>query len=505
MAYRGIKMTNQKELPRHLYRAEQVQALDYCASHEFSIQGLQLMRRAGRFAFDQLMQRWPDAKRLSVWCGAGNNGGDGYLVAGLAQQRGLTVQLVQVGEEHKLTGDAEQACQWAHGCGVKFTPYQDSVVVDGDVVVDALLGTGLKQAVRAPFDQAIVAINKCSVPVLALDIPSGLCSDTGSILGVAVQAEMTATFVGLKQGLFTGKGPVYCGDIVFNDLAVPAEVYERQKPSAIRLDASILDGIFEPRQRDAHKGDFGHVLIVGGNNGMGGAAIMAAQAAGRVGAGLVSVATRAENVSALLVRCPEVMAHSVVSGDELRVLLADKSAVVIGPGLGQDDWARELLAAVLETALPVLVDADALNLIAEENNDSRDNWVMTPHPGEAARLLQCSTVEIQADRFASVRALQSRYGGVVLLKGVGSLVAGDVDDPVALCDGGNPGMASGGMGDVLSGIVGGLLAQGFGLAQAMHVGMLLHAGAADSAAQAGERGMQATDLLPHLRDLVNPS
>ncbi|MEH6357743.1 MAG: NAD(P)H-hydrate dehydratase [Pseudomonadales bacterium] len=497
-------MTHQKDLPRDLYRAEQVRALDSCAINEFGIPGFQLMRRAGQFAFDQLMLRWPDAKRLSVWCGAGNNGGDGYIVAGLAQQRGLLVRLVQVGDEQKLTGDAALACQWAHGCGVSFTPYQDVVTVDGDVVVDALLGTGLESAIRAPFDQAITAINNSQVPVLSLDVPSGICSDTGCMLGAAVQAELTATFIGLKQGLFADKGSVCCGDIVFDDLAVPAGVYERQEPAAVRLDSDVLEGVFTPRPRDAHKGNFGHVLIVGGNQGMGGAAIMAAQAAGRVGAGIVSVATRPEHVTALLARSPEVMAHGVAGGDELRALLVGKTVVVIGPGLGQDDWARELLAVVLEASVPLLVDADALNLIAIADDRRRDNWIMTPHPGEAARLLQCSTAEIQADRFAAVRGLQARYGGVVLLKGVGSLVAGDAAGPIVLCDGGNPGMASGGMGDVLSGIVGGLLAQGFGLERVMHVGMLLHVEAADRAAQAGERGMQATDLLPHLRDLVNP-
>jgi len=496
-------MTHQQELPRDLYRAAQLRALDHCAINEFGIPGFQLMRRAGQFAFKQLVRRWPDAKRISIWCGAGNNGGDGYLVAGLAQQRGLSVQLVLMGDEQKLTGDAALACQWAHGCGVKFTRYQNSVNIDADVVVDALLGTGLDQAVRAPFDQAIADINDSQVPVMSLDTPSGICSDTGCMLGVAVQAEMTVTFIALKQGLFTGKGPECCGDIVFDDLAVPEEVYARQEPAAIRLDAELLKGVFTPRSRDAYKGDFGHVLVVGGNHGLGGAVIMAAQAAGRVGAGLVSVATRPEHVSALLARCPEVMAQGIAGGDELRTLLVGKTIVVVGPGLGADDWARELLAVVLEASLPLLVDADALNLIATADDKSRESWIMTPHPGEAARLLQCSVADIQADRFAAARAIQLRYGGVVLLKGVGSLVVGSVAEPVVLCDGGNPGMASGGMGDVLSGIVGGLLAQGFSLDRAVHVGMLLHVEAADRAAVAGERGMQATDLLPYLRELVN--
>jgi len=499
-------MTHQKDLPRNLYRAEQVRALDHCAINEFGIPGFQLMQRAGHFAFDQLMLRWPNAKRLSIWCGAGNNGGDGYIVAGLAQQQGLSVQLVQVGDESKLTGDAAQACQWAHGCRVGFTPYDAAVTVEGDVIVDALLGTGLSRNIRAPFDQAIAAINNSSAPVLALDIPSGICSDTGSMLGDAVWAEMTATFIGLKQGQFTGKGSVCCGDIVFDDLAVPADVYERVDAQVVRLDTQCLAAAFPPRQRDAHKGHFGHVLVVGGNAGFGGAAIMAAQAAGRVGAGLVSVVTRPEHVSAFLARCPEVMTHGVNDGKELRALLEGKDVIVVGPGLGQDIWARQLLEQVLATDAPLVVDADALNLLVTmgSSQEQRNNWIMTPHPGEAARLLQCSVADVQADRFAAVKTLQQCYGGVALLKGNGTLVAGESEPSIALCTSGNPGMASGGMGDVLSGVLGGLLAQGFELEQAGRLGALLHGEAADRAGEAGERGMLATDLLPFLRYLVNP-
>ena len=506
-------MSSQNGLPRQLYRAEQVRALDSGAIHEFAIAGIKLMRRAGQFSFDQLLARWPNARGISVWCGAGNNGGDGYVVAGLAQQRGLAVQLVQVGDEAKLSGDAALACQWARESGVEFTPWSESVAVCGDVIVDALLGTGLKQALRAPFDQAVVCINSSDTPVLAVDIPSGLCSDTGCVLGDAVGAELTTTFVGLKQGLFTAQGPLCCGDLVFDDLAVPAAVYERESVDVVRLDASWLSGAFPPRQRDAHKGHFGHVLVVGGNLGMGGAAIMTAQAAARVGAGLVSVATQPQHLAALLTRCPEIMAHGVTEKDMLRELLPGKSAVVVGPGMGQDSWSRQMLEAVLENELqaeqPLVLDADALNLLcgteltSNAAREQQPNWILTPHPGEAARLLRCSVGAIQTDRFAAVRALQQCYGGIALLKGLGSLVAG-AGPEIALCDAGNPGMASGGMGDVLSGILAGLLAQGFELEQATRLAVVLHAAAADRAAEAGERGMLATDLLPYLRELVNP-
>jgi len=501
-----MTMSHQKELPEQLYRAEQVRELDRCAIDEFSIPGITLMRRAGQFTFEQLLARWPDAHKLSVWCGGGNNGGDGYIVAGLAQQRGMVVQLVTVADEDKLTGDAALACQWAKGCGVAFTPYSDAVEVDGDVIVDALLGTGLDKQVRAPVASAIAHINRSDVPVVAVDVPSGLNSDSGAVMGDAVWAELTTSFIGLKRGQFTGKGPVCCGDIVFDGLDVPAEVYERVAAQVVRFGGENLASVFPPRQRDAHKGHFGHVLVVGGNAGFGGAAIMAAQAAGRVGAGLVSVATRPEHVPALLARCPEVMVHGVNDGKELRALLGGSDVIVVGPGLGQDSWGQQLLEQVLATDLPLVVDADALNLLATmgSSQDRRNNWIMTPHPGEAAKLLQSTVAEVQADRFDAVHVLQECYGGVVLLKGNGTLVAGSPEQPMVLCTSGNPGMASGGMGDVLSGVLGGLLAQGFELEEAARLGAVLHGEAADLAAEAGERGMLATDLLPYLRELVNP-
>ncbi|EGG99176.1 YjeF protein2C function unknown [gamma proteobacterium IMCC2047] len=257
-------------------------------------------------------------------------------------------------------------------------------------------------------------------------------------MGGAVLAELTVTFIGLKQGMFTFKGPVCCGEIVFDGLNVPSAAYEKVRATTQRVDAGWLSNAFPPRQRDAHKGHFGHVLVVGGNNGFGGAVMMAAQAAGRVGAGLVSVATRPAHVTALLTRCPEVMVHGVESGEALQSLLARASVIVIGPGFGQDEWSRQLLNKVLATDVPLVVDADALNLLAQRESDLayRENWIMTPHPGEAARLLACSTAEVQSDRFAAVRGLQQQYGGVALLKGNGTLVAGMTSSSIKLCCGG---------------------------------------------------------------------
>lgn len=499
-------MRLKEPLPARLYRAEQVRELDRCAIEDFKIPGIRLMRRAGQAAFERLLAQWPQTGSVSIWCGSGNNGGDGYIIAGLAQRVGIQVQLVQVGEEEKLQGDAKLACDWARQEGVVFTPFDGSLELDSELIVDAMLGTGLTGAVRGVYAEAISAIVESGIPVLAVDIPSGLCSDSGEILGRAVPAAATVTFIGLKQGLLTGHGPAYCGALFYDDLEVPAEVFDRVPFETDRIDAQLLADWLPARARDAHKGDFGRALIVGGNLGMGGAALMAAQAAGRVGAGLVHAATRPEHLAAVLARCPEVMAHGINSGQDLEPLLEGMDVIVIGPGLGQNAWSEQMLRVVLASDRPLVVDADALNLISagHANHCYRDNWLLTPHPGEAARLLGSSTSDVQADRFATVKKLQQQYGGAVILKGAGSLVFAADESKVALCSGGNPGMASGGMGDVLSGTLGGLVAQGFSMTNVAKLGVSLHAEAADHAAQAGERGMLATDLMPHIRKLVNP-
>ena len=258
-----------------------------------------------------------------------------------------------------------------------------------------------------------------------------------------------------------------------------------------------------PRQRNAHKGEFGHVLIVGGDSGFIGAARMAAEAAARVGAGLVSVATRAAHAPIMSVMRPEIMAHGVETLNELMPLLKRANAVAIGPGLGQSDWARLLLGRVLECELPLVIDADALNLLATDRRFSAQ-WVLTPHPGEAARLLDADSRDIQADRYQSATRLQEQFKGPVVLKGNGTVVA-DTEGQLSVCQAGNPGMASGGMGDVLTGVIAGLIAQGLTLDIAAKLGVCLHATAADRAVEvAGERGLLATDLMPHLRMLVNP-
>ncbi|WP_303900988.1 NAD(P)H-hydrate dehydratase [Thiohalomonas denitrificans] len=491
------------ELPLELYRAEQVRELDRIAIEECGIDALTLMNRAGRAAFDGLRLLWPAANRLVVLCGPGNNGGDGYVVARLAHEAGLQAMVLRIAGVREPGGSAGQAREAALTAGIPEAIFSPTMLAGQDLLVDGLLGTGLSGEVTGDFRRAIEALNAAPAPVFALDIPSGLGADTGTVLGAAVKAEATITFIGLKQGLLTGDGPEQCGKLRFDTLDVPSSVYATIEPSARRIGAGALTASLKPRPRNAHKGCYGHVLVVGGDRGMAGAARMAAEAAGRVGAGLVSIATRRQHAAWISAVHPEAMAHGVEAGSDLSPLLERATVIAIGPGLGRDAWGRQMLARVLETGKPLVMDADALNALSAEPV-CRGQWVLTPHPGEAGRLLNSGAGEVQTDRFEATRKIQQRYGGVVVLKGSGTLVA-DENNHIAVCSAGNPGMASGGMGDLLTGVIAGLLAQGLSLAEAARVGVCLHSTAGDrAAAEAGERGLIASDLIPQMRRLVNP-
>ena len=362
------------DLPTNLYRATQCRELDRLAIEEFGISGNILMERAGEAAFDVLRDRWPDAKRIAVLCGIGNNGGDGYVIARLAQEQGLDATVYQVGDPARLQGDALAARQRLEGIDVSPTTYAEQDLSPFDVVVDALLGTGLSGEVRNPFLLAINAMNQCDSPVLAVDIPSGLNADSGMPCGLAVQADCTITFIGLKQGLLTGEAADYCGHIVFDDLKLAPAVYERIEPAATRMAFTQQLSLLTPRKRSSHKGDFGHVLIVGGNFGMSGAVRLAGEAALRSGAGLVSIATRQDHAAMISSSRPELMCHGIETGEALKDLSSRASVIAIGPGLGQDEWAQELLAMAVARNLPLIVDADALNLLAQIEMQ-RQRWI----------------------------------------------------------------------------------------------------------------------------------
>lgn len=490
-----------------LYTASEVYALD-AAAIAGGIPSIQLMKRAGRAAFDLLLERFPAPGLISVYCGAGNNGGDGYVIAALAAQRKLPVQVIQLTAVEKLTGEARQAYDFAVQEGVSILTLAQATAPSNGVIVDGLLGIGLRGAPTGEFAAAIEQINSTGLPVLALDIPSGLNADTGAVAGAVVQAQITIPYIALKRGLLTGRGLAVCGELVLANLDIPVATYDEVSPGVERLSLGDLLPLLAPRSADAHKGDFGHVMVIGGDTGYGGAALMTAEAAARTGAGKVSVATRPEHVSAILARRPEIMACGVVSGQELEPLLARPTLLVVGPGLGRTPWSEQMLQQAIKSGLPLVLDADALNILAEGRvvpvaaHQQHSPWLLTPHPAEAARLLGITTAEVQADRFAAVRAISARYNASVILKGAGSLVA-SVDGFIGVVTDGNPGMASGGMGDVLSGILGGLVAQGLSAHDAARLGAVVHACAADLAAEdLGQRSLLATDLIPYLGQLL---
>ncbi len=489
-----------------LYTASQVRELDRIAIEDHGIPGLVLMKRAGRATLDALLEKWPLPGRITAYCGAGNNGGDGYIIAALARQRGIPATVVQVAAEEKLQGDARSAMEFARAQQVAMVPWREAAPPTGGVIVDALLGTGARGEVRGDFAPAIAAINGSGLPVVAVDIPSGLCADSGAALGSCVRADLTVTYIGLKRGLYTAHGPAARGDLRFDDLGVPPAIYQGVSPSLRKLDWREFKAQLERRPADAHKGQFGHVMVIGGDLGYGGAVAMAAEAALASGAGLVSVATRGEHIAPILSRCPEVMAVAVSSGQSLEPWLDRPTVLVIGPGLGRTPWSEQMLQKAVASGLPMVVDADALNIVAEgrvARGAETRHWLVTPHPGEAARLLGLGSTQVQGDRFAAVTALGGRFRGPVVLKGAGTLVAVP-DEELALCPYGNPGMAVGGMGDVLSGVLGGLMAQGLPLGDAARLGTCVHSLAADMAAREhGERGLRATDLMAPLRRLLN--
>ena len=506
-------------LPEALYTAQQTRALDQYAIETAAIPGIRLMRRAADACVAALNAAWPQTTHVLVFCGSGNNAADGYIVAGLLAAQGVEVDVVVIGDVTKLSDDGQRARAFCLESKARCTNASESIPLQAStVIVDALLGTGARGELRAAYKQAIDVINNAGRPVLAVDLPSGLNADTGTCLTYtnpetgevtesAVVASITVTFIGLKRGQFTHHGVDHCGEIKFAALDVPEAVYDAVPADMVRLDYETLISSFPARPRNAHKNTFGHVLVVGGDKGMGGAVAMAAESALRSGAGLVSVATHVDHAAAIVNRRPELMVKGFAnpSDPDEQALLADMIAaarvIVLGPGLVKSDWGAGLFAQVIAAECPMVVDADGLNFLAKQKGPFLNrSWVLTPHPGEASRLLD--TTNIQSDRFQAAEKLQQQYSGVAVLKGAGTLVISETGR--GLCPYGNPGMSTAGMGDVLTGVIGALLAQGCGLEQAARLGVVVHSLAADKITRVeGERGLLALDLLPAIRRLLN--
>ncbi|HGU9809404.1 TPA: bifunctional ADP-dependent NAD(P)H-hydrate dehydratase/NAD(P)H-hydrate epimerase [Enterobacter hormaechei] len=491
---------NPASIPHSIWHADDLRRAEKEAADSLGVTLYELMQRAGEAAFNIARTAYPDASHYLILCGHGNNGGDGYVVARLAVAAGLRVTLLALESDKPLPEEAGMAREaWLNAGGIIHAP--DIIwPEDVDVIVDGLLGTGLMRAPRDDVAALITHANAHPAPVVALDIPSGLMAQTGATPGVSIEAAHTVTFIALKPGLLTGKARDVVGTLHHNALGLENWL-AGQDTHITRFDASLLAQWLPPRRPTSHKGDHGRLLIIGGDHGTAGAIRMTGEAALRSGAGLVRVLTRSENIPPIITARPELMVHELVP-QAIEEGLEWADVVVIGPGLGQQEWGKQALQKAENFRKPMLWDADALNLLAI-NPNKRHNRILTPHPGEAARLLNCSVAEIESDRLLSAQRLVKRYGGVVVLKGAGTVIASD--DAMGIVDAGNAGMASGGMGDVLSGIIGALLGQKLPLYDAACAGCVAHGAAADRlAARYGTRGMLATDLFCTLRRVVNP-
>lgn len=490
--------------PKPLFSTEQIRRIEQRAIAELGIPAYELMQRAGLAAWRLVLQRWPLAQTIGIACGPGNNGGDGYVLARLAMESGRQVRIVSLSDDAPRAEPARQAFDaWNESPRPRQVFGLHDELPQVDLWVDALFGVGLSREPDAVVTDLVAAIAQSGRPVLALDLPSGIDADSAHAIGAAIRADVTLTFIASKRGLHTGLGRAHAGEVVVDALGLPEATIASERASAHLYGPDCLSLWLSPRPRNSHKGHHGHVLCVGGEHGYAGAIAMCAESALRCGAGLVSVATRQANVAPLLTRRPECMVRAVSSAAELQPLIERCNVIAIGPGLGQDEWGRELLLTALASGEPLVVDADALNLVARDSL-RLSNAILTPHPGEAARLLGTTVADLERDRYAAALALAHKTDCVVVWKGAGTIVAAPGRTP-AVIDAGNPGMAVGGMGDVLTGAIAALSAQDWHGYDAAVCGALLHSAAADAAArEGGERGLLPSDLMPWLRRLANP-
>ena len=504
-----------------LVTAEQMRACDRETIENIGLPGAVLMENAAQGAAQVLGEMLGEMEGLSVavLCGRGNNGGDGLAMARILANQGAEADCYLMAKKDQLTGDAALNLKVALNCGVTVKECPDEAsfhklsgeIAGHELFIDALLGTGLSHEVSGRYLAAIELLNSLDAPVMAVDIPSGLSADSGAVLGAAVVADVTATFGLIKQGLILDGGE-HCGELYLIDISIPPRVVDELEPTCFLLGDEMAAALLNQRPVGGHKGTFGHLLVLGGSPGKSGAPCLAALGALRAGAGLVTVGVpaslnpivEAKLTAPMSQPLPE-SASGGLSPEALGTLLplcAQRGAVVLGPGLGREEGSLELARSLwARNETPLVVDADGLFALSDgfgEAGPGAAEAVITPHPGEAARLLGISTAQVQADRLAAARALAARGSCVAVLKGARTIVA----EPGGLAwvnPTGNPLLASGGSGDVLSGVIGGLMAQGLEALAAALAGAYAHGLAADlAAAEYGQRGLAADELADWL-------
>ena len=470
-----------------LYSPESVYQLDRAAVVTDGFSELELMGRAGERVWQEIETRWPDLTRLTVFAGAGNNGGDAFVVALRALAQGVAVQLLVQGDLSRQSATSGHYRElWEHSGG-SCDAWQGQAI-SGEVIVDGLLGIGLQRELDAHWQGLVAAINQAAQPCVAIDIPSGLNGLSGVAQPVAIEAQLTVTFIGRKCGQFLADGADYCGELLFDDLGVSSAV-RAGVPAALEVIESCELPV--QRKRNSHKNHYGNLLIIGGDQGMSGAVALTAQAALRSGAGVVTALVHPDcrhHLSAF----PEIM---VLGWDALEAKLAEASVIVVGPGLGRSVDAQKCLASLRTAQQPMVIDASALDAGFLQSLTSRQR-VITPHPGEAAALLSSSTAEIQANRLQACERLLEMFGATTVLKGSGTIIAESAQELPAINTRGTPGMASAGMGDVLSGIIAALLGQGLLPFAAARSAVFIHALCAELySLDRDQSGLIASDII----------
>jgi NAD(P)H-hydrate epimerase len=503
--------------------AQQIKNIDRRAIKEFGIPGPVLMENAATAVMTE-MERFFDGLagvRVGIICGKGNNGGDGLALARRLSIRGVAVRVALLASFSAVSGEAKVNLSILRKTDVQITQNASArslsdIIAWSDIVVDAMLGVGLSSPLKGLFLQAVDMINSAGKPVVTIDIPTGINADTGAIMGAAIMADLTVTMALLKRGLVLLPGAKYAGEVRVADIGIPTEVVDKEKITVALLNRGYAWGMISPRELDTHKGDFGHLMLIAGSPGKAGAAIMAARSALRTGAGLVSVAApnnivpivQSQITEAMCIPSAESIEGTLGLGSEEELLKAavGMSACAIGPGLSTHyETVQVIRNLIQQLTIPMVIDADGLNAVAGFTDilkRAKAPVIMTPHPGEMGRLMGISSAEVQKDRLRIAAEFAAKYKVILVLKGAGTVVACP-DGKVFINSTGNPGMATGGTGDALTGMIGGLLAQGYPAKQAACLGVYLHGLAGDLAAkEKSEMGMIAGDLIEKIPDAI---
>ena len=482
-----------------LYSVQQSREIDQQAITEHGISGALLMQRAGFTLFKNIPS---EMQKITIFIGAGNNGGDGLVAAFFSIQANKNVKVVHLTDLDALKGDAKIMLEHAKKLGVKFIVYENNYQIpdDNEVIIDALLGTGINKHVSGKFQSAIQKINCSGSYIISADIPSGICGNTGRKYGDAVKANKTCTFVCYKKGLFTSDASDHLGELIYNDLGVPEVIYQNIKNNVFKLNFTKIEAELKVRQQNSHKGSFGNLVVVAGDKGMAGAALMNSISALKMGAGKVHLITHPDHSHSVCINFPEIMVHGLSHTDEILKLCVDASAILVGSGMSIGlNWSDHLFSIIAKLEKPIIADAGILDYISESALMSQD-VIITPHPGEAARMLKIKGDIINNDRFQAVYNLSKNYQCTAVLKGKGTLIhSARISDQIFLCPYGNPAMATAGMGDVLAGMMAGLRVQGYNSFQAAKIAVTLHSHKADDLVfNQGKKRLIASDIYHNL-------